>query len=126
METRKPIVSGGLADIAKRVIAQRELTGENPVFDAWQAATEAKKLAKQRRLRQQNEEVILTVGTHEDCGGEIEYVSKFHAVGVVRLGGQNEMKEAASCHCKQCGVMFNPFFAKYRDQVVAHRNRTTE
>lgn len=107
----------------------RELPG-TPVPDSvvadWQKQMEAARANRERLERQKHEGVVLVVGTHTDCGGEVEYVSKFHVVGWVRSGGQNEREERATCSCKQCGVMFNPYFAKYRDQVVAHRNRTTE
>lgn len=84
---------------------------------------EQDRASRAQRERQQYEDVTLIVGTHNGCGGEIEYVSKFHPVGVIRLGGRNDMEEKASCHCKMCGVSFNPYFSLYRDQVTAHRNR---
>lgn len=74
----------------------------------------------------QSEKITLVVGMHDGCGGEIEYLSEFRFVGEVRLGGRNQTEENTSCHCKQCGVSFNPYFPHYRDQVTAYRNRDTD
>ncbi len=79
--------------------------------------------------RQQTEDVELTVGTHESCGGPIIYKSSFRLAcrpREVRFGGRNPTEEVMSCSCAQCGQSYDPLFPPYRNQLEAHRNRPIE
>lgn len=71
--------------------------------------------------------VKLKVGIHSGCKGEIQYTSEFRmacSAGEMRIGGSNPVREDVKCTCIKCGVMFNPYFSVYRDQVTAWRERT--
>jgi hypothetical protein len=108
-------------------VSRRPVTGEF-VLDVEKIS---KSLARERqkneeRERRAKESVVLTVGKHEGCGGEIEYRSSF-VLDVprseVRYGGDNPTREVARCSCTKCGAMFDPYFEPYREQVKKYRKR---
>lgn len=86
----------------------------------------ARKEQREASEHRQTESVDIPVGVHEGCDGEIHYRSSFGYAGDIRnmrIGGQNPLEEARKCRCTKCGTLFDPDFALYRDQLLAHRNR---
>lgn len=108
--------------------AERELTGENPVFDTWQASQVAEHLAEQRRT----ERVTLDVEIHAACKGQIQYTSFFRDTAPLsQLIGQRHrphFEEFFLCVCKGCGsaIVDPERLARYAELMTAHRNRTTD
>lgn len=110
----------------QKASAERELTGENPEFVAWQAAMKAEKFAEQRRT----ETVTLPVEIHVACGGQIQYTSYFVDEGQTsqRVGGGHyaRLVEHTTCSCEKCGSKIGGYerLARYAALMTAHRNRT--
>lgn len=73
----------------------------------------------------QKQKLVLTVGTHEGCGGKIMYVSRLVADKRLNIREYpTQTREDAKCSCRKCKLQFNPYFPIYRDQVTAQRERT--
>ena len=125
---RKILVSAAAVAAVQADLARRELTGENPVFDAWQANKEAERLAEQRRT----ERVTLDVEIHAACEGQIQYTSFFRDTAPLsQLIGQRHrphLEEFFLCVCKGCGsaIVDPERLARYAELMTAHRNRTTD
>lgn len=120
--------------MSERGTVRLELPGQPMSPDAvarWHEEFAAAGAERKRREHQQTEKVELVVGMHAGRGGSTKYCSEFVRVGEAPIGGLGVVyfgslpvtEERCVCSCVLCGVMFDPAFVSYRDQVTAYRNR---
>lgn len=97
----------------------------NLMIVAVAAIEKGKPESTNERKDRQKQKLVLTVGTHEGCGGKIIYVSRLTADKRLNIREYpTQTREDAKCSCCKCKLQFNPYFPVYRDQVTARRERT--